>query len=179
MAVLPIVKLDNPILRKKAVKVTGFGPDFQTLVDNMVDTLEAAPGVGLAAPQVDVLQRLIIVRLPSDEESKKEYGDKAGVLFVVSNPKIIKASRTLVDGVEACLSIPGYAGNVYRHEEVVITGEDRHGKPIRIKAKDWLARVFQHEIDHLDGRLFIDIAEEVWDATKRHLEDGEEEPIAE
>jgi peptide deformylase len=167
MALLPIVKLDNPILRKKAVKVTSFGADFQKLVDEMLDTLLAAPGVGLAAPQVDVSQRLIVVRLPDDEESRKEYGDRAGVVYTVANPKIIKASKTLVDGVEACLSIPGYAGNVFRHEEVVITGEDRHGKPLRIKAKDWLARVFQHEIDHLDGRLFIDIAEEVWDTTKR------------
>jgi len=179
MALLPIVKLDNPILRKKAVKVTSFGPEFQRLVDDMVETLVDAPGVGLAAPQVDVSQRLIIVRLPDDEDAKQEYGDRAGVLFVVANPKIIKASRTLVDGVEACLSIPGYAGNVYRHEEIVITGEDRHGKPIRIKSQDWLARVFQHEIDHLDGRLFIDIAEEVWDVNKRRLEDGEEAPIAE
>lgn len=179
MALLPIVKLDNPILRKKAVKVTSFGPEFQRLVDDMVETLVDAPGVGLAAPQVDVSQRLIIVRLPDDEDAKREYGEQAGVLFVVANPKIIKASRTLVDGVEACLSIPGYAGNVYRHEAIVITGEDRHGKPIRIKSQDWLARVFQHEIDHLDGRLFIDIAEEVWDVNKRRLEDGEEAPIAE
>jgi peptide deformylase len=174
MSILPIVKLDNPILRKKAVKVTSFGPEFQRLADDMLETLIAAPGVGLAAPQVNIGQRLIIVRLPDDEESRKEYGDKAGVVFTIANPKIIKASRTQVDGVEACLSIPGYAGNVFRHEEIVITGEDRHGKPVRIKAKDWLARVFQHEIDHLDGVLYIDIAEEVWDTTKRRNQDGEE-----
>lgn len=179
MALLPIVKLDNPILRKKAVRVTSFGPDFQRLVDDMLDTLLAAPGVGLAAPQVNVSQRLILVRLPDDEESKKEYGENAGRLFVVANPKIIKASRTQVDGVEACLSIPGYAGTVFRHEDIVITGEDRHGKPIRIKAKDWLARVFQHEIDHLDGRLYIDIAEEVWDTTKKRDDDEDDEPAAE
>jgi peptide deformylase len=175
MAILPIVKLDSPILRKKAVKVTSFGQDFQKLADDMLETLIAAPGVGLAAPQVDVAQRLIVVRLPDDEESRKEYGERAGVVYTVANPKIIKASRTMVDGTEACLSIPGFAGTVFRHEEIVVTGEDRFGKPIRIKAKDWLARVFQHEIDHLDGRLYIDIAEEVWDTTKKRAEDDDEE----
>lgn len=174
MSILPIVKLDNPILRKKAVKVTSFGPEFQKLAQDMLDTLIDAPGVGLAAPQVNVSQRLIVVKLPDDEDSREEYGENAGVVFTVANPKIIKSSRMQVDGVEACLSIPGYAGNVFRHEEVVITGEDREGKPLRIKAKDWLARVFQHEIDHLDGVLYIDVAEEVWDTTKRRNQDGDE-----
>lgn len=182
MALLPIVKIDHPVLRKKAVRVTSFGPDFQRLVDDMVETLIAAPGVGLAAPQVNVSQRLIVVRLTDDEESRKEFGEQAGKLYVVANPKIIKASRTLVDGVEACLSIPGFAGTVFRHEQVVVTGEDRYGKPIRIKAKDWLARVFQHEIDHLDGRLFIDIAEDVWDTRRKAVdseaeEDGSLQPV--
>lgn len=178
MAILPIVKIDDPILRKKAVKVTSFGQEFQKLADEMLETLIAAPGVGLAAPQVNVSQRLIVVRLPDDEESREEYGDKAGVVYTVANPKIIKTSRSMVDGTEACLSIPGYAGNVFRHEAIVVTGEDRFGKPIRIKAKDWLARVFQHEIDHLDGRLFIDIADEVWDITKKRDDDteGDSEP---
>jgi peptide deformylase len=164
MALREIVKTDNPILRKKAVKVTSFDAKFQQLVDDMVETMLDAPGVGLAAPQVGVSQRLIVVRLPDDEESKEEYGDLAGVLYVIANPKIIKSSKKLVDGVEACLSIPGYYGEVARHEEVVITGQDRQGKEIRIKAKDWLARVFQHEIDHLDGQLYIDIAKDVWKA---------------
>jgi len=173
MPLLSIIRPDNPTLRKKAVKVTNFGPDLQSLIDNMVDTMLTAPGVGLAAPQVDVSQRLIVVRLPDDEDSQKEHGENAGKLFVVANPKIIKASKDLVDGVEACLSIPGWFGNVFRHEEIIITGQDRHGKDIRIKAQDWLARVFQHEIDHLDGRLYIDIAEEVWKAGERPSEEDE------
>lgn len=173
MAILPIVKLDNPILRKKAHKVTSFDANLHKLVEDMIETLIAAPGVGLAAPQVDVPLRLIIVRLSDDEESRKEYGENAGKVFVVANPKIIKASRTEVDGVEGCLSIPGFAGTVYRREQVVITGEDQFGKPLRIKASDWLARVFQHEIDHLDGRLYIDIAEEVWDTSKPRNEEEE------
>jgi peptide deformylase len=127
MALRPIVQLDNPVLRKRAIKVTSFGPDFQSLVDDMVETMLDAPGVGLAAPQVAVSQRLIVVRLPDDEESRQEYGDQAGVLYVVANPEIIKASKSVVDGVEACLSIPGWFGSVDRHEEVVITGLDRRG----------------------------------------------------
>jgi peptide deformylase len=162
MAILPIIQPDNPILRKKALRVSSFGPELQTLIDNMVETMIAAPGVGLAAPQVAVSQRLIVVRLPDDEESRKEYGEEAGKLYVVANPKIIKTSKEMVEGVEGCLSIPGWLGSVMRYEQVVITGQDRNGKDIRIKAKDWLARVFQHEIDHLDGRLYIDIADEVW-----------------
>ncbi len=163
MPVRKIIRQDNPILRKKAVRVTNFNDKkFQQLVDDMVETMLNAPGVGLAAPQVAVSQRLIVVRLPDDEDSRKEYGNEAGVLYVVANPKIIKASKEMVEGVEACLSIPGYYGTVDRHESVVITGQDRHGKNLRVKANGWLARVFQHEIDHLDGQLYIDIAKEVW-----------------
>jgi peptide deformylase len=172
MAIRDIVYLDNPVLRKKAARVTSFDANFQKLVDDMVETMIEAPGVGLAAPQVAVSQRLIVVRLPDDEESREEYGDLAGVLYVVANPEIIKSSKKMVEGVEACLSIPGYFGKVDRHEEIVIKGLDRNGKPTRIKARDWLARVFQHEIDHLDGRLYIDIAREVWAAKE---DEGEAE----
>lgn len=164
MAIRQIVYMDNPILRKKAKRVTSFDSSFQKLADDMIETMIAAPGVGLAAPQVNISQRLIVVRLPDDEESKQEYGEQAGVVYVVANPEIIKASRTKVEGVEACLSIPGYFGTVDRHEMVVVTGQDRHGKPFRIKATGWLARIFQHEIDHLNGQLYIDIASEVWKA---------------
>ena len=95
MAIREIIQLDNPILRKKAVRVASFGSKFQTLVDDMIETLLAAPGVGLAAPQVAVSQRLIVVRLQDDEKAREEFGDQAGVLYVVANPKIIKAFRLL------------------------------------------------------------------------------------
>lgn len=173
MTVLEIIQPDNPILRKKAVRVTSFDAKLQRLIDDMIETMLDAPGVGLAAPQVAVSKRLIVVRLPDDEESIEEYGDQAGVLYVVANPKIIKTSRRTVSGVEACLSIPGYFGDVDRYESVVITGQDRDGKEVRIKARDWQARVFQHEIDHLDGQLFIDIATDVWQA-KDDPEDSDE-----
>ncbi|MEM6528582.1 MAG: peptide deformylase [Chloroflexota bacterium] len=152
MAVRDIVFINDArnsaVLRKRAIKVVDFGSKFQQLVDDMIETMLDAPGVGLAAPQIGVSQRVIVVRLPDDEESQKEYGDKAGVLYVVANPEVVKESREMIDGVEACLSIPGYFGEVDRHEGVTIKGQDRHGEDIRIKAKGWLARVFQHEIDH-------------------------------
>ncbi|MEZ4672490.1 MAG: peptide deformylase [Anaerolineae bacterium] len=176
MTVLNIIQPDNPILRKKATRVTSFDKKLQALIDNMVETVLDAPGVGLAAPQVAVSQRLIVVRLPDDEKSKEEYGDDAGKLYVVANPEILKPSKEMVEGVEGCLSIPGYLGLVDRHEKITVTGLDRHGKSFRLKASGWLARVFQHEIDHLDGRLYIDIAKDVWEARP---EDEDEAEVAE
>lgn len=165
MPVREIITPQNPVLRKKAHKVAKFDDaKLQALIDDMVETLMDAPGVGLAAPQVAVSQRVIVVRLPDDEQAKEEYGDDAGILYEVVNPEIIRVSREMVDGVEACLSIPGYFGTVSRHEAVTVRGQDRQGKMIRIKARDWLARVFQHEIDHLDGILFIDRATDIWRA---------------
>jgi len=175
MAILEIIQPDNPILRKKAVKVTDFGAKLQQLIDDMHETMLSAEGVGLAAPQIAQSRRLILVRLPDDEDSQEEFGEEAGKLYVVANPKIIKQDRNMVSGVEGCLSIPGLLGDVDRHESIVLTGQDRHGKPLRIKAKDWLARVFQHEIDHLEGQLFIDIATKVW---RQDEEEYEEYPEA-
>jgi peptide deformylase len=171
MSLLEVLNDTHPALRKKAVKVTSFDKKFQTLVDDMIETMIAAPGVGLAAPQVGVNRRLVVVRLPDDEESREEYGEEAGNLFVVANPKITKTSKEIALGIEACLSIPGIFGEVDRHEMIVVTGQDRYGNKFRIKAKDWLARVFQHEIDHLDGILFTDLAERVWRASEQQDEE--------
>jgi peptide deformylase len=133
--------------------------------------------LGLAAPQVNVSQRLIVVRLPDDEESVAEYGDEAGVLYMVANPEIARASEDMVEGVEACLSLPGVFGNVLRHEAVTVKGQDRNGKALRIKAEGWLARVFQHEIDHLDGILFIERTDEIWRASERPpIDEGDTPP---
>jgi peptide deformylase len=163
MAIREIITPKNPVLRKKARKVTKFDdPKLDKLIDDMVETMLDAPGVGLAAPQVAVSRRIIVVRLPDDEDSKEEYGKDAGVLYEVVNPEIIRRSGEMVEGIEACLSIPGYYGKVDRHTAVTVRGYDRQGKEMRIKAKEWLARVFQHEIDHLDGVLFTDRATELW-----------------
>ena len=179
MPIREIITPQNPILRKKAHKVRDFAdPKLQRLIDDMVETMLAAPGVGLAAPQVAVSQRVIVVRLPDDEESRQEYGEDAGVLYIVVNPEIVRASREMVDGIEACLSIPGYYGTVSRHAAVTVRGQDRTGKEIRIKAEGWLARVFQHEIDHLDGILFIDRASEIWRARDEEQSAAQPDPLA-
>ena len=176
MAIREIITPQNPVLREKARKVTQFDdPQLQTLIDDMVETMLAAPGVGLAAPQVAVSQRVIVVYLPEDEEDGENSEGGAGELHVVLNPEIIRSSRETVDGVEACLSIPGYFGSVLRHTAVTVRGQDRQGKEVRIKARDWLARVFQHEIDHLDGVLFIDKATQLW---RQKAEEGSPEAFA-
>jgi len=161
MAVRPVIQLDNPVLRQKAKRVRAFDAKLHQLLDDMLETLEHEQGVGLAAPQIAVSQRVIIVVLPDDKE---EYGDQAGAFYEVVNPEIVKISRDMVEGIEGCLSIPGNFGLVDRADSVVVQGFNRKGKEIRIKAYDWLARVFQHEIDHLDGVLYTDKAKEVWKA---------------
>lgn len=155
MTVREVVSLPTEILRKKARKVTNFGPDLQALVDDMVETMRDEPGVGLAAPQVNIPLRVIVVEYGEDEEAPPK-------LYVVVNPEIVRSSKETEVGVEGCLSIPGFAGEVERPVGVVVKGVDRHGKPLRLKSTGWLARIFQHEIDHLEGILFIDRADRVW-----------------
>lgn len=162
MSVRPIVTIGDEILRKKAYPVQDFWPELHNLLDDMLDTMLDGEGIGLAAPQVNASQQVIIVRLPDDEQSIKLYGDQAGVLYEAVNPRIVRASREMVDGIEGCLSIPGYVGIVPRHEMVIVRAQDRNGAEVRFKAYGWLARVFQHEIDHLQGILFIDRATRVW-----------------
>ncbi|MBI3361368.1 MAG: peptide deformylase [Chloroflexi bacterium] len=167
MAIRKIIYLDNPILRQRARKVTVFTPALKTLVGDMLETMRAAPGVGLAAPQVAVGQRVIVVGVPPAEADEADPNPDAGKTWAVVNPEIVKASKEMVDGTEACLSIPGYAGTVLRHKSVAVKGFNVKGKPIKIKVEDFTARIFQHEIDHLDGVLFIDRASEVWKAEEK------------
>lgn len=151
MAIREIITIGHPTLRQKARKVTKFGPELKQLVADMIETMRKAPGVGLAAPQVNVSERVIVIETQADEEE----GIPAE-LYVFINPEIVKTSRDTEEGQEGCLSIPGYVGDVERHTWVVVRGQDVAGKPQRIRAYDYLARIFQHEIDHLDGTLFID-----------------------
>ena len=162
MPALPIILPDNPILRRPATRVKDFGPQLQTLIDDMVETMVAAGGQGLAGPQVARSLRLVLARLPDDEESREEYAEEAGKLYVIANSKITWRSDEMVNGVEGCLSLPGLLGEVERHHAIEICGQDRAGAPMRLLAEGWLARVLQHEIDHLDGVLYIDIATSVW-----------------
>lgn len=157
MALREIVTVPAPVLRRKAIKVTDFGPDLQTLIDDMVETMRQAPGVGLAAPQVDIPRRVIVVEF-GDEENE-EAPQK---LYALVNPEIVRATEETVLGTEGCLSIPNFIGDVERNQGVTIKALDRRGRPVRLKADGWLARIFQHEIDHLNGVLFTDRAVRVW-----------------
>ena len=161
MAILDIVTLPQAVLRRKAHKVSDFGPDLQALVDDMVETMRQAPGVGLAAPQVGESSRLIVVEYGEDEND--EIPPK---LYVMANPAITHTSQETVLGTEGCLSVPGIQGDVERLETITVKGLNRHGRPMTVKAKGWLARIFQHEIDHLDGILFVDRAEKLWQAAE-------------
>lgn len=160
MAILEIITLPNPILRRKAHKVTDFDADFRALVEDMIETMREAPGVGLAAPQVAVSQQLIVVEYGDDEDEKAPKK-----LFVVANPEITERSEETEIGIEGCLSVPDLIGEVERNVSVTVKGQNRQGQPIKIKAKDWLARIFQHEIDHLDGIVYTDLTDEVWKPT--------------
>jgi peptide deformylase len=137
-----IVVVEDKRLRTKCPKVPKIDASIQTLVDDMVDTMREAPGIGLAAPQVGVLLRVIVCEV--DEN-----------LHCLVNPELIRAEGEQV-GNEGCLSIPGYIGEVQRFERVVVRARNRAGKEVRVKAEGLLARCLQHEIDHLDGILFTD-----------------------
>jgi peptide deformylase len=158
MAVREIVTIPHPVLRKKARKVTEVDADVRTLINEMVEAMRAAPGVGLAAPQVGVSSRVIVVEFgdEEDEEAPKK-------LYALINPEIVEASEEeKVNAIEGCLSIPRLVGEVERYQRVVVKALNRHGKPVKLKAEGWLARILQHEIDHLEGVLYTDRAARVW-----------------
>jgi peptide deformylase len=155
MAVRDILQIGNPILRRRSQKITHFDGALARLVDDMVETMQEANGVGLAAPQIGVSRRLIIVEMPDDEDYPHP-----GERWVMCNPEIVKASRETTVGQEGCLSVAGYVGMVERPEAVTIRGQDIKGRKVRVKADGYLARAFLHEIDHLNGVLYVDLAEE-------------------
>ena len=144
MALRKIYTLDHPVLRRKAKKISRFDQYIERLVSDMFETMRAAPGVGLAAPQIGESIRVLVA----------EYEDQSVALV---NPEIIKRSEEMLLGTEGCLSIPGVVGeDVPRHATVTVKARNPRGKEIRVSAEGWFARILQHEIDHLDGVLFID-----------------------
>ena len=161
MALRKIVTLPDSVLRRKAHTVSQIDKNLQTLIDDMVETMRDAPGVGLAAPQIGLSERIIVVEyFEREEDEEKEDAPKK--VWALLNPEIIKSSEETLLGVEGCLSIPGLVGEVERHAAIQVKGLNRHGKPVKIKAEGWLARIFQHEIDHLNGIVFPDRAARVW-----------------
>ena len=144
MSSLPIKLVGEEVLRAKARDVDLFDAALSRLLEDMLDTMYAAPGIGLAAPQVGVSKRVIVL----------DVGDGP---ICMANPKIVEVDGEQV-GLEGCLSIPGLYGDVKRHAKVVVKGQDASGKSFKIQAEGLLSRCFQHEIDHLDGKLFTDVA---------------------
>jgi peptide deformylase len=143
LSVLPIRVFPDPVLRERARDVEGITKTHRRLVDDMLETMREAPGVGLAAPQVGVLERIFVW----------EVDDESGVML---NPRIVSRSDSVVEEEEGCLSLPGLAYEVVRSAQVRVEGIDLEGNAIVLEGEDLLARVCQHEIDHLDGVLFID-----------------------
>ena len=147
MALLEIRKFPAPVLKRKAEPVSAFDEDLQKLIDDMVETMYAAPGVGLAAPQVGVSKRLAVVDISSRDEKHP--------LIVLINPFIVRTDGE-IEFEEGCLSIPEYTAKVKRSENLIVRAHDRAGTEVEIEAGGLLAIALQHEIDHLDGLLLID-----------------------
>lgn len=171
MAVLDILqdwREDASLLHRKTVRIRKVDGRLRRLLNDMVETMREADGVGLAAPQVGRnLSALVIEYADTDEDP-----DAVPELFKVLNPQIVRA-RGEVEGREGCLSVPGFLADVDRAERITVKGMDVDGKAIRIKADGWLARIFQHEIDHLNGILMLDRANRLY-----KVEEGEDgEPV--
>ena len=179
MAVLPIRMAGDPVLRQKAKKVRTIDASIQQLIDDMIETMRDAPGVGLAANQVGVLLRVIVIEVPVEVEEPEPDQPPERRLYTLVNPQIVKRSgeRTLDEG---CLSIPGYKGPTPRSVSVTVKGLNREGKEQRIKAEDsLLAEALEHEIDHLNGTLYIDRLESMDELVKLEDDAGSEDGAAE
>jgi len=157
MAVRKIRTLPDPVLRQKAKRVANIDGSIQKLIDDMIDTMHAASGVGLAAPQIGVPLRLAVIELPEEE------------VITLINPAIIKRQGERVVE-EACLSVPGYQGEIKRSVTVKVKAQDRQGREIRLKGEELLAHALEHELDHLNGTLYIDHIEspdKLWKLTQQ------------
>lgn len=150
MPVREILTSEYPVLRQKAKRIKKIDSAIQRLIDDMIETMDDAPGQGLAAPQIGVSLRVIVVNaLPGEDE------DEDLVQLQLINPEIVESKGEEI-GEEGCLSIPGYVGNVKRALHVTVKGLNRKGKEVKIKASHNLGRVLQHEIDHINGVLYTD-----------------------
>lgn len=161
MAIYKVITAENPILRRKAKKIHHFDQSIQKLAQDMFETMHASRGVGLAAPQIAQSIRIFVA----------EFEDHKVAMV---NPEIVKMEGEVL-GTEGCLSIPGYIGeNIRRAEKIVVKGQDVRGKSMKVNAEGWFARVLQHEIDHLDGILFLDRLDRPEDLREVPEEDEEE-----
>lgn len=170
MALMEIVLEGDARLRQKATKIRAADAGLRRLAADMHETMDDAPGVGLAGPQIGVMRRIIVVHVAEHDD---DQGRQPEVRMTLLNPEIVKGNGREV-AAEGCLSIPGWVGDVPRLANVTVKAIDLSNKPVRIKARGYLARVLQHEIDHLDGILFVDRVEDK--STLKEVFDEEEEP---
>lgn len=154
MAIRLIVKEPDEVLHKTAKEVTKITPNVQKLMDDMAETMYDAEGVGLAAPQVGILKRIIVI----------DVGDENGLIAMI-NPEIVERDGEQL-GPEGCLSIPGLNGDVRRAMTVTVKGLNRDGEEFVVTGSGLLARAFQHEIDHLNGVLFTDVADKIYEPAR-------------
>ncbi len=162
MAIMPVIKMDNPVLHQKAKRVRKIDDSIQKLIDNMIETMYEIEGIGLAAPQVGVPLQVVVIQLPDEEDA-----------ITLINPEIVKISEETEMMTEGCLSLPGYNGEVKRSTSITVKARDRQGKTIRIKGEGLLAQVLQHETDHINGIVFVDHLESI-DELRKNEEDEEE-----
>lgn len=162
MALKEIVTFPDPFLRLKSKPVKKFDKELQTLIDDMFETMYNEPGVGLAAPQIGESIRLVVVDYTEETEDEEAPKPKPK-RYILVNPEIFEKSDEMVEGIEGCLSVPGLIGKVDRHEKITVKALTRHGKPQKVMAEGWMARIIQHEMDHLDGILYIDRASEIYE----------------
>jgi peptide deformylase len=160
MAILSIHIAPDPVLRQKAKRVRSVDGSIHKLIADMIETMHAAPGVGLAAPQVGIPLRVIVIGLPEQED------------IALINPQIVRRKGERVVN-EGCLSVPGYIGQIKRAESVTVKGRDRSGKEVRIKAEELLSQALEHEIDHINGILYIDHLESQEDLRKIEPEEAQ------
>jgi peptide deformylase len=157
MSIKEITTFPAKVLHQKGEPIETFNENLQVLVEDMIETMRDAPGVGLAAPQIGLSKRLIVVEFGDEQDD-----DIPKQLYVMANPEIVDQSREKVAGIEGCLSVPGLVGEVDRARIVTVRGQDQYGKKVKIRAQGWLARIFQHEIDHINGILYTDRTEKIW-----------------
>lgn len=155
MSLLKIVTIPHPILQYKTKPIKRFEPQLRQLAKDMIETLIDSGGVGLAAPQIGLPLRLFVMRVKPDDDHLPEKNKLKGKPVVLVNPHIIEASPEMEEAGEICLSIPGFMGIVERHQRIVVEAHNEWGKVKRIEAEGFIARVMQHEIDHLDGLLYL------------------------
>ncbi|HEY4685537.1 MAG TPA: peptide deformylase [Dehalococcoidia bacterium] len=163
MAILPIVRVPEPVLRQKAKKIRKIDASIQKIIDDMVETMYDARGVGLAANQVGLALRLCVIHVPGEE------------LVTLVNPQIVRRSGTRECPGEGCLSLPGYRGDVPRSEKVVVKGLNRDGRPVRYHASDLFAEAIEHEVDHLNGTLYFDYLDGIDKLIPVRVDEREEE----